>query len=445
MLNMMFRRISRNCCFAAVFAFFLFPFAGKTYSLITIMDTLAYWDFNETSGNTLFDLSGNGHHGKFNKRPGRVAGLDGNAVQFDGNTWAVVKNDGAFNLNGSFRVEMTFKFPDFQYPNSGRWFSNHQEAHWHSGYMLASRSSMGFTFEAYDQYGQMVAETQGGLFGLGKWHTFAMEYDSAAEQLSYFLDDTLKAQFNIDLNGVQYEKTPFIIGCEVFADSTLGNFPCYGIIDEMKIMTVLPNRLARLVILTPSDRAEISSSDSIKWYTGANGPGVTYRLQIATYPLFTQGLVADLPGLGATTVTMGQLAKSFTIPKYTLLFVRVRAEKAGASSAWSPVSSFYLIQGSGVEDDDPAAENSVAASPNPFNPSTAVSFTLARAGAVSVVLYNMGGQKVKTLFKGTAETGRHTYAWDGTDANGKKMNSGTYLLRLESAQYNKTLKLLLLK
>ena len=68
--------------------------------------------------------------------------------------------------------------------------------------------------------------------------------------------------------------------------------------------------------------------------------------------------------------------------------------------------------------------------PNPFNPSTRVSFNLNEAAKVNIQVYNVRGQLVKTLHNGPLAAGSHSLTWDGSDMNKSTASSGIYLLRL---------------
>ena len=73
--------------------------------------------------------------------------------------------------------------------------------------------------------------------------------------------------------------------------------------------------------------------------------------------------------------------------------------------------------------------------PNPFNPVTAISFSLERRGQVSLRVYNLRGQLVRTLVDEVLEAGPHTgIRWNGTDESGRAVTSGTYFYRLETEQ-----------
>ncbi|MCF7859368.1 MAG: carboxypeptidase regulatory-like domain-containing protein, partial [Candidatus Cloacimonetes bacterium] len=83
--------------------------------------------------------------------------------------------------------------------------------------------------------------------------------------------------------------------------------------------------------------------------------------------------------------------------------------------------------------------------PNPFNPETTVSFSLSEAGYVSLNIYNMRGQLVKTLVNEQLEAAYHDVVWDGRDNNGKNVSSGIYFYKMQSGKYSRTSKMILMK
>lgn len=84
--------------------------------------------------------------------------------------------------------------------------------------------------------------------------------------------------------------------------------------------------------------------------------------------------------------------------------------------------------------------------PNPFNPRTTISFTLDRSGPATVQVFDAAGRLVKTLLAGgSLEAGDHSVEWDGRDDAGRPMPSGTYLARLETADFATVRKMVLLK
>ncbi|MCK4696300.1 MAG: T9SS type A sorting domain-containing protein, partial [Candidatus Cloacimonetes bacterium] len=70
--------------------------------------------------------------------------------------------------------------------------------------------------------------------------------------------------------------------------------------------------------------------------------------------------------------------------------------------------------------------------PNPFNPSTTISFSLTAEDPENseLSIYNIKGQKVKTLVNEVLSAGEHSIIWDGNDYSGKPVGSGIYLYKL---------------
>jgi flagellar hook assembly protein FlgD len=72
--------------------------------------------------------------------------------------------------------------------------------------------------------------------------------------------------------------------------------------------------------------------------------------------------------------------------------------------------------------------------PNPVSGSrTTVSFSAPSEGTAAVEIYNILGQKVRTLARGRLSSGRHDFSWDGSDDSGRRLAGGVYLLRLQFA------------
>ncbi|MBC8415875.1 MAG: T9SS type A sorting domain-containing protein, partial [Candidatus Cloacimonetes bacterium] len=68
--------------------------------------------------------------------------------------------------------------------------------------------------------------------------------------------------------------------------------------------------------------------------------------------------------------------------------------------------------------------------PNPFNPTTTISFSIPEESKVDLSVYNIKGQKVKSLVKESFESGNHSVIWDGNDDTGKPVSSGVYFYKL---------------
>jgi len=82
--------------------------------------------------------------------------------------------------------------------------------------------------------------------------------------------------------------------------------------------------------------------------------------------------------------------------------------------------------------------------PNPFNPATEIDYELSKESQVVLAVFNLLGQKVKTLVNGKVKAGKHTVHWNGKDETGKSVPSGFYVYRMEAAgaAYEKRMTLL---
>jgi len=83
--------------------------------------------------------------------------------------------------------------------------------------------------------------------------------------------------------------------------------------------------------------------------------------------------------------------------------------------------------------------------PNPFNPETTISYDITKKGNVTVDIYNLKGQKVKSLLSEKQEAGMHNVEWYGDNDSGKKVSSGTYLYRVKNGEEEVVKKMLLMK
>jgi len=82
--------------------------------------------------------------------------------------------------------------------------------------------------------------------------------------------------------------------------------------------------------------------------------------------------------------------------------------------------------------------------PNPFNPTTTISYQINQSGKVALSIYNIKGEKIKTLINEFKQTGKHAVVWNGKDNNGKTVSSGVYFYKLSINGKSKAIKKCLL-
>ncbi len=83
--------------------------------------------------------------------------------------------------------------------------------------------------------------------------------------------------------------------------------------------------------------------------------------------------------------------------------------------------------------------------PNPFNPETTISYSLKSEEHVVIDIYNIRGQKVKTLVDEQQTAGYHTVVWNGRDSNDRSVASGVYFSRMRTGKFTSAKKMILLK
>lgn len=83
--------------------------------------------------------------------------------------------------------------------------------------------------------------------------------------------------------------------------------------------------------------------------------------------------------------------------------------------------------------------------PNPFNPETRISFEIPEVQDVTLVIYNVLGQKVRTLINESYNAGRHVVNWDGLSESGLRVPTGMYFYRIKAGNFIATKKMLMVK
>lgn len=102
------------------------------------------------------------------------------------------------------------------------------------------------------------------------------------------------------------------------------------------------------------------------------------------------------------------------------------------------VPVFLTVNPTGINDNLPTVTELTGNYPNPFNPITNIQFSLKDASDVSLMIYNVRGQRVKTLIQDEMEAGYHSVVWNGRDDSGRSVSSGVYFTKFDSDDRNNT-------
>ncbi|RKY76515.1 hypothetical protein DRQ07_10190, partial [candidate division KSB1 bacterium] len=130
--------------------------------------------------------------------------------------------------------------------------------------------------------------------------------------------------------------------------------------------------------------------------------------------------------------------------------VRFRSSAAGINARGAFVDNVVIRKqtSTGVEDvfkKVPATFTLNQNYPNPFNPETAISYSLPKDSEVMLTVYNIFGQKVKTLVNQKVKAGYHTVNWNGTDDYGLKVASGVYFYKISAGSFKAMKKMILIE
>ena len=83
--------------------------------------------------------------------------------------------------------------------------------------------------------------------------------------------------------------------------------------------------------------------------------------------------------------------------------------------------------------------------PNPFNPTTNINYSIPSDNFVTVTVYNVMGEKIKTLSNGFAASGHKSVKWNAQNERGQEVSAGLYVYTIEAGDFRDTKKMLFLK
>jgi hypothetical protein len=123
--------------------------------------------------------------------------------------------------------------------------------------------------------------------------------------------------------------------------------------------------------------------------------------------------------------------------------------KDGAWDIYFDQVSWTDVGEEGAEEKLPAQFSLSFNYPNPFNPTTKIKYTVgtsqARSAVVSLRIYNVLGQLVRTLVDEPKHPGSYEVRWDGRDEDGNEVASGIYFYKLQAGDFSQTRKMVLVK
>ena len=216
---------------------------------------------------------------------------------------------------------------------------------------------------------------------------------------------------------------------------------CYGeLYSKMGVQMADNNPLNVTSILYPAN--------NINWNYVASDSSVVYALlpnQISAAGIFfSSSDNTDNPIIGVLNAT-----DNYSVLTSTFRTSQIESGEYTLSNMLGIIlSELEVMDYNPDSNDDPVmipVIQSVSVFPNPASQSSSISFKLTEAAPISITIYNIKGQKVKSLIDSEMKSGDYQFTWDGRDNNGRSCSSGLYYYRIVSPERNITRKMLLLK
>lgn len=199
-----------------------------------------------------------------------------------------------------------------------------------------------------------------------------------------------------------------------------------------------PDGFSRLL---PGDYAVVPrNSVRFQWHASGDPDGdpITYELQWCI-----EGVAYQPVQLTDTTSLQDFSNPDLPLERLTVVWhVYARDNHSHSVEAYNGAGMFYLDVASGTDVEAVAQPRaySLANYPNPFNPSTSLSFHLAQAGTVELRVFDLLGRQVWSALPGFLPAGDHRLEFDGSS-----LPSGTYIVRLSGEKAEVTHRMILMK
>ncbi|MCK5327066.1 MAG: T9SS type A sorting domain-containing protein, partial [Candidatus Latescibacteria bacterium] len=161
---------------------------------------------------------------------------------------------------------------------------------------------------------------------------------------------------------------------------------------------------------------------ALRWRTESETNNFRWILERATEPEGSYEVIADPRGQGSTPQPTDYLFRDCDVKPDQVYFYRLADQDFDGTLTYHEIVSASAVF--------PKAYRLSQNFPNPFNPATTIEYDLPRAGSVSLRIYNIAGQKVRTLVEEEHEAAFHRIVWDGRGEAGREVGSGVYIYRL---------------
>ena len=271
--------------------------------------------------------------------------------------------------------------------------------------------------------------------------TFSVRWNLLAQASTYYLQIARDSLFNdlvVDVDGIAQDSLCIgrLEGQTKYFWRVAGENPAgkSSFSTPNSFKTAFP---MEPLLASPDDgESDIPLDTVLTWYKNATAD--SYRVQLAQASTFVESYMVLDTVVTDTLVEVNNL-KEFTRKWY---YWRVKAINDYGQSDWSETFMFRTIPATYLENITftPRVFDLKQNYPNPFNPTTTIEFSIPVAGQVSLVIYNMLGQKVMDVMETFKPAGNYKVQIDGTN-----LAAGVYVYQLRSGKFVANKKMILVK
>lgn len=201
----------------------------------------------------------------------------------------------------------------------------------------------------------------------------------------------------------------------------------------------------------PSVAYSFGSDGFVVAWSGSPSVSMPFGLEIRAREVDRDGTPQGLPETISATAATGDATQEAVSPSIVgsrqdgLLVTAWSSSALGIGNFGVRARFLSLDVATSTPDDRRPDRLALRAAPNPFNPSTTISFDLPRDGRAAIAIHDVRGARVRTLVDETLVAGTHARVWDGRDDRGRSVGSGVYFARVVHAAGAVERKLVLVK
>jgi len=186
-----------------------------------------------------------------------------------------------------------------------------------------------------------------------------------------------------------------------------------------------------------------TTSPELSWFVNSPTNSLRYEIQVSENTSFLNPTIVS--DLNSQSYKVNGLATNKTY------YWRVRSKDTnGNLSNFSTKEAFAVNSPTDIAEGNavgkiPTTFNIEQNYPNPFNPTTVINYDIPQNAVVTLSIYNMLGQKVKSLVSEQKNAGTYSVQWNGDNEFGQKVASGAYIYKINAGNFVKSMKMLLMK